>query len=104
MADCVPASICIGGALRRQHLGAFMARIEAVGLVDSLGEYFRADHMTGTEPIELFANDVAWGRFDDLKAFCTKVGRSKAWPRDPVLDVECPDCGARYRHPLPTAE
>lgn len=27
-------------------------------------------------------------------ASCGKEGCSKTWPRDPVLEVECPQCGA----------
>lgn len=70
MADRVPASIRIGGALSRIHLPILIAEIEAEALVDALGEPFRFNHITGAEPLELHANDVAWGRFEDLEAFC----------------------------------
>lgn len=70
MADRVPASIRIGGTLPRMHLSALVAEIEAESLVDALGEFFRLDHITGTDPLELHANEVAWGRFEDLEAFC----------------------------------
>jgi hypothetical protein len=72
MADRVAASIRIGGALPRNHLAALVAAIEAEALVDSLGEWFRLDHITGAEPLDLFANEVAWGRFDALEAFCAQ--------------------------------
>lgn len=36
-------------------------------------------------------------------AYCQKPGCSRGWPRDPVLEVACPDCrapvGARCRRP-----
>ncbi|MDB5580816.1 MAG: hypothetical protein JWR80_5992 [Bradyrhizobium sp.] len=70
MADRVPASIRIGGALSRIHLPTLIAEIEAAALVDALGDLFRLDHITGAEPLELYANEVTWGRFEDLEAFC----------------------------------
>lgn len=37
------------------------------------------------------------------QAFCQKPGCANSWPRDPVLDVACPDCkvpvGAGCRRP-----
>ncbi len=29
------------------------------------------------------------------EAFCQKPGCHRSWPRDPVLEVACPDCRAR---------
>ncbi len=28
------------------------------------------------------------------KVFCMKAGCGKSWPRDPVLEIACPDCKA----------
>lgn len=74
MADRVPASIRIGGALPHAHLATLVAEIEAETLVDGLGEYFRLDHINGEEPLDLSANEVAWGRFEKLEAFCVEHG------------------------------
>jgi len=28
------------------------------------------------------------------EAFCTRPGCTRSWPRDPVLEIACPDCNA----------
>lgn len=38
------------------------------------------------------------------EAVCQKLGCAMSWPRDPVLEVACPDCRAPGRCPLPPTE
>lgn len=70
MADRVSVTIRIGGSLPRAKLAEFIAAIEFHALTDWLGEHFHLDRITGLEPLELGANEVAWGRLGDLEDFC----------------------------------
>jgi hypothetical protein len=74
MADRVSVTIRIGGSLPRAKLAEFIAVIESYALTDWLGEYFHLDRITGLEPLELGAHEVAWGRLDDLEDFCVANG------------------------------
>lgn len=75
MADRVPAFIAIGG---RPNAALFAELVEAVqveGLsLDWGGEPFEPEHRHIAEPLTLYAESVAWGRFDTLEAFCVKHG------------------------------
>lgn len=73
MADRVSASITIGGTLPPALLPDFIALIEQQCLSTEWGgEPFTASDLTGTAALELMAHEVAWGRFEELEAFCVK--------------------------------
>lgn len=75
MADRVSASITIGGNLPATALAAFAATIELEGLSTEWGgEPFTLDEMPESAPLCLMAHEVAWGRFEQLEAFCTAHG------------------------------
>ncbi len=74
MADRVSVTIRIGGVLPRVHLAEFIAAVEEEALTDPLGEYFTEALITSLAPLELSANDVAWGRLEALEAFCLAHG------------------------------
>jgi hypothetical protein len=61
MADRVSVTIRIGGALPADDLAEFMQIIEVEALTNPLGEYFTPSQISGLEPVELGANEVAWG-------------------------------------------
>lgn len=70
MADRVSVTIRIGGSLPRAQLADFIATIENEALTDPLGEYFSMAQITGFGPLELAADEVAWGRLETLEVFC----------------------------------
>lgn len=73
MADRVSASITIGGALPSALLPDFIALIEQHCLSTEWdGEAFTPSDLTGNAALELMAYEVAWGRFEELEAFCVK--------------------------------
>jgi hypothetical protein len=72
MADRVSVTIRIGGALPKAALSAFLQAIESEALTDPLGEYFSASQITGDNPLDMGANDVAWGRLEELEPFCVE--------------------------------
>jgi hypothetical protein len=73
MADRVSVSITIGGALPSALLSDFIALIEQQRLSTEWdGAAFTASDLTGNAALELMAHEVAWGRFEDLEAFCVK--------------------------------
>lgn len=72
MADRVSVTIRIGGALPKAALSAFLQAIESEALTNPLGEYFTASQITGDDPLDMGANDVAWGRLEELEAFCVE--------------------------------
>lgn len=73
MADRVSASITIGGALPSALLPDFIALIEQQRLSTEWdGEPFTASDLAGNAALELMAHEVAWGRFEELEAFCVK--------------------------------
>ena len=73
MADRVSASITIGGALPSALLPDFIALIEQQGLSTEWdGEDFTVGDLTVNAALELMAHEVAWGRFEELEAFCVK--------------------------------
>ncbi len=71
MADRCQAPITIGGTLPASLLDAFIETIRDEGLStewDCTG--FDASDLPENDALRLMANEVAWGRFDDLEAFC----------------------------------
>jgi hypothetical protein len=71
MADRVSASITIGGNLPANLLDAFVGIIQNEGLSTEWdGEPFDPSELPQDEPLRLMAHEVAWGRFEELEAFC----------------------------------
>jgi len=71
MADRVSASITIGGNLPAALLPAFVGIIQNEGLsTEWNGEPFNPSELPQGEPLRLMAHEVAWGRFEELEAFC----------------------------------
>ena len=75
MADRVSASITIGGTLAAALLPNLLAAIDYEGLSTGWdGEPFAADQLPENGPLRLMAHEVAWGRFEELEAFCIANG------------------------------
>lgn len=71
MADRVSATITIGGALPADQLLDLAAIINGEGLsTDWDGEEFTVSQLSPGKSLTLMAHEVAWGRFEDLEAFC----------------------------------
>lgn len=75
MADRVSASITIGGALSASLLDelALIIESERVG-IDWEGTPFDPVALPKDDALRLMAHKVAWGRFEDLEAFCIENG------------------------------
>lgn len=72
MADRVSATITIGGSLPADQLLDFATIISGAGLsTDWDGEDFSTAQFVPGSSLTLMAHEVAWGRFEDLEAFCT---------------------------------
>ena len=72
MADRVSATITIGGTLPADQLLDLVAIINGEGLsTDWDGEEFTVPQLCPGKSLTLMAHEVAWGRFEDLEAFCT---------------------------------
>ena len=75
MADRVSASITIGGAIGADSFAELAEIIAGESLsIEWDGEPFAPHHRTLGEPLTLHALDVAWGRFESLKAYCISEG------------------------------
>jgi hypothetical protein len=75
MADRVSASIAIGGTLPRDLLPALAELIAHEGLSTEWGgEPFDLAQLPDDGPLALMAHEVAWGRFEELEAFCVEIG------------------------------
>lgn len=75
MADRVSASITIGGAVPADQLVAFAEAIQNEGLFTEWGgEPFDLRELPTDGPLSLMAHEVAWGRFEELEAFCIEHG------------------------------
>jgi len=75
MADRVSASIAIGGSLPAALLSDFAEAIQREGLSTEWdGEPFTLDDITDDAPLSVMAHEVAWGRFEQLEAFCIANG------------------------------
>lgn len=73
MADRVSASITIGGTITAaiyEQLGAIVAD-EGLS-IEWDGSIFEPHERVEGEPLRLCAHEVAWGRFEDLEAFCAE--------------------------------
>lgn len=73
MADCVSASITIGGTLPRSLLPDLAALVQAEELSTEWdGETFTLAMFREGAPLELMAHEVAWGRFERLESWCVE--------------------------------
>lgn len=71
MADRVSATITIGGNLPADQLLEFATVIHGEGLsMEWDGEDFALSQLVPDSSLTLMAHEVAWGRFEDLEAFC----------------------------------
>ena len=71
MADRVSVSITIGGDLAASERDRFVAIIADEGLsVEWDGPEFEATQLPDEGALTLCAHEVAWGRLDELEAFC----------------------------------
>ncbi len=75
MADRVSVSITIGGALTAAAYADLAEIIADEGLsIEWDGEPFNPSHRTDGAPLQLFAHEVAWGRFEALESWCVLNG------------------------------
>ena len=75
MADRVPVTFTLGGILSPETYIDLVAVIAAEGLSTEWdGPAFEPSHRTVGEPLELFANEVAWGKVEALETFCQDHG------------------------------
>ena len=75
MADRVSGSITLGGTISLARYGELAELIAAEGLgTEWDGETFEPDHRTPGEPLQLFAHEVPWGRFEQLETWCIAHG------------------------------
>jgi len=73
MADRVSVSITIGGDLAASDRDRFVAIIADEGLsVEWDGPNFDVAQLREDGALTLCAHEVAWGRLDDLEAFCVE--------------------------------
>ena len=77
MADRVSASIDIGGKVTASLYEELADVIAGEGLSTEWdGPTFEPEHRSLDEPLSLYAHEVAWGRFEDLEAWCIE---NKLW-------------------------
>lgn len=75
MADRVSVSFKLGGTLSGEAWLELVEVIAAEGLsIEWDGPAFEPSHRTVGEPLELFANEVAWGKVEALETFCHDHG------------------------------
>lgn len=73
MADRVPASILIGGDVSAAVFAELLHIIAFEGLSPEWGgEPFDAGSRVPGEPLALFDESCAWGKIDNLEAFCVE--------------------------------
>lgn len=73
MADRVPASILIGGDISAAVFAELLHIIAFEGLSSEWGgEPFDAASRVPGEPLALFDESCAWGKIDNLEAFCVE--------------------------------
>ena len=71
MADRVSASIALGGIVTAAQLHDLTELIADEGLSTEWGgEPFEPSQLTPGEPLQLHADEVAWGMFEELEAWC----------------------------------
>lgn len=75
MADRVPASIQIGGDISAAVFAELLHIIAFEGLSPEWGgEPFEPESRVIGEPLALFDESCAWGKIDNLEAFCVEHG------------------------------
>lgn len=75
MADRVSVTITIGGILPASHHDTLATIIADEGLsLEWDGPPFDASQFPESEPLILHAHEVAWGRLENLEAFCVEQG------------------------------
>ncbi len=75
MADRVSASITVGGTVTPAAYAELADVIASEDLSTEWdGEPFEPHQRTEGEPLRLFAHEVAWGRFEELEAWCFEHG------------------------------
>ena len=75
MADRVPATIRIGGTISAASFAELLHVIAFEGLsAEWGGEHFDAASRIAGEPLALFDESCAWGKIDNLEAFCVEKG------------------------------
>lgn len=73
MADRVSACITLGGTVPASTYAELADVIASEGLSTEWdGEPFEPHQRTTGEPLRLFAHEVAWGRFEELEAWCVE--------------------------------
>ena len=73
MADRVSASITLGGTIAPSAYAELADVITAENLSTEWdGDPFTPDQRIEGEPLRLFAHEVAWGRFEQLEAWCVE--------------------------------
>ncbi|MBL0770007.1 hypothetical protein JI743_14450 [Sphingopyxis sp. DHUNG17] len=71
MADRVSVTFTLGGRISVADYEELVSVIVSEGLSTEWdGPVFEASHRTEGEPLELFANEVAWGKVEALESFC----------------------------------
>jgi hypothetical protein len=75
MADRVSISFKLGGTLSPEAWLELAAVIAGESLsIEWDGPAFEPSHRTVGQPLELFANEVAWGKVEPLETFCQDHG------------------------------
>jgi len=75
MADRVSATIELGGVLSSLNYAELAEIIAGEGLsIEWDGPQFDPHHRTEGDSLRLFAHEVAWGRFEELEAWCVMRG------------------------------
>ena len=70
MADRVSASIALGGVITPAQLDELTQLVTDEGLSTEWDdEPFQPAQLTSDEPLQLYAHEVAWGRFEALEAW-----------------------------------
>ena len=73
MADRVSASITLGGTVSPTAYAELADVIASENLSTEWdGDPFAPDQRTDGEPLRLVAHEVAWGRFEELEAWCVE--------------------------------
>lgn len=73
MADRMSATITLGGVIAQAKIPDLLDAIAAEGLAtDWDGEPFTLAELPADAPLRLMAHEVAWGRFEELEAFCVR--------------------------------
>jgi hypothetical protein len=74
MADRVSVTIKIGGTVKPPHRDQFLKLIESYALTTFEDDPFDPAALPLEGPLELAGTEIAWGRLDNLEAFCIEHG------------------------------